>query len=284
MFAAHVQAHRVLSLCGWEPRLLPYTVDCNDHSKQSANSADLSSMSPMTAGDTGNKLCVYISDCGDRPKGNGDSLASGVHYDPNSTILECKLCGASVGLWAFPTVPRPLEFVTLVGYTDIDGRDSEERKNSRIENQADNGIADCNTAKENKLNLTIAGGPPPAQQNFRARISLPVVGRNVRARFSYELSQPRNTSEQGCTSLSTIEEGSMENMQNVEAGCGRTGNLPGVEDVGVPNHAGGGSDVSGTAQQTDVARSELSSAILDEGTNLQQKPLDSTAVRKVNIY
>lgn len=277
----YYQSHRVLSLCGWEPRLLPYTVDCSDHSKQCANnSADLSSMSHVVAGEISDKLCVYVSYSGDSAKENGDALASGVYYDPNSIILECKLCGAGIGLWAFPTVPRPLELVRLVGYTEIDGRDYEERKNSGIENQVDNGRTDYNTVKENKLNLTIAGGPPPMQQNFRARISLPVVGRNVRARLSYELSQPRKTSEQVHTSLNIIEEGSTENMQNEEAGSSRTDNLPAVENTEVLNYATGGSDVSGIGQQDDVAISELSLSIVDEGSNLQQKPLDSTAVRK----
>lgn len=276
----YYQAHRVLSLCGWEPRLLPYTVDCSDHSKQSTNSADLFSMSHVAAGEISNKLYVYVSDSGDSGKENGDALASGVYYNPNSTILECKLCGAGIGLWAFPTVPRPLELVRLVGYTEIDGRDSEERKKSGIENNADNGRTDYNTVKENKLSLTIAGGPPPMQQNFRARISLPVVGRNVRARLSYELSQLRNTSEQVHTSLNIIEEGLTENMQNADAGSSRTDNLAAVENTEVLNYAIGGSDVFGIGQQDNVAISEFFSAIVVEGSNLQQKPLDSTAVRK----
>lgn len=32
--------------------------------------------------------------------------------------------------------------------------------------------------------MTIAGGPPPAKQNFRPKISVPVIGRNLRARIA----------------------------------------------------------------------------------------------------
>ncbi|MCI10269.1 nuclear-interacting partner of ALK, partial [Trifolium medium] len=34
--------------------------------------------------------------------------------------------------------------------------------------------------------MTIAGGPPPTKQNFKAIISLPVIGQNLRARLSYD--------------------------------------------------------------------------------------------------
>lgn len=33
--------------------------------------------------------------------------------------------------------------------------------------------------------MTIAGGPTPTKQNFKAKISLPVIGQNLRAQFSY---------------------------------------------------------------------------------------------------
>lgn len=272
---SYYQAHRVLSLCGWEPRLLPYTVDCSDQSKESTNNANLSSFSHMAAGENINKLSVYMSGSSDSVKENGDPLA----YDPNSTILECKLCGANIGLWAFTTVPRPLELIRLVGYTEVDGGDNQARKNHGIENLANNGRSDSNTVKANKLNLTIAGGPPPKQQNFRAKISLPIIGRNVRAQFSYELSQLRNTSEEGHASHNAIQEGSTDNIQTAEVGSSGTDNLPAVtavEDVGIHSQA----DVSSTGQQDDVGVSQLTAVIVDEGSNLQQKLTDSTPLSK----
>ncbi|KAA8519696.1 hypothetical protein F0562_013859 [Nyssa sinensis] len=36
------------------------------------------------------------------------------------------------------------------------------------------------------LNLTIAGGPPPTKQNFKAEISLPIIGWNLRAQISFD--------------------------------------------------------------------------------------------------
>ena len=34
--------------------------------------------------------------------------------------------------------------------------------------------------------MTIAGGPPPTKQNFKAIISLPIIGQNGRAHLSYD--------------------------------------------------------------------------------------------------
>jgi hypothetical protein len=36
------------------------------------------------------------------------------------------------------------------------------------------------------LSVTIVGGPLPTKQNFKATISLPVIGPNLRARLSYD--------------------------------------------------------------------------------------------------
>lgn len=44
---------------------------------------------------------------------------SGQHADPNVVVLDCKLCGASVGLRSFSMVPQPLELFRLVGYTEV---------------------------------------------------------------------------------------------------------------------------------------------------------------------
>lgn len=46
----------------------------------------------------------------------------GLQADPHSIVLDCKLCGASVGLWTFSTVPRPVELFRLVGYTEVNSR------------------------------------------------------------------------------------------------------------------------------------------------------------------
>ncbi|KAL5852112.1 hypothetical protein ACOSQ3_007230 [Xanthoceras sorbifolium] len=151
----YYQAHNLISLCGWEPRSLPYVVECED-----------------TAG--GNELV-------------GATVNSGAH---KSVVLDCRLCGASVGLWAFSTVPRPVEFFRLEGYTEVSGDKNAGTHASGSENHIEVvGNTSLNVASLSKesssgSNLTIAGGPPPTKQSFKATISLPVVGHTLRARFS----------------------------------------------------------------------------------------------------
>ncbi|XP_039161354.1 uncharacterized protein LOC104426095 [Eucalyptus grandis] len=155
----YYQAIKLISLCGWEPRSLPYTVvgkdtnisdsSCRISNKESTLICIDSVGNNNTAGAIGNN------------RDSKDSLS-----DPHSVVLECKLCGATVGLWAFSTVPRPLEILRLVGFTELD-----EGMNS-------------STHEPSNLNLSIAGGPPPTQQNFKATISFPVIGRNIIARLS----------------------------------------------------------------------------------------------------
>ena len=42
-----------------------------------------------------------------------------LQYDPKSVVLDCRLCGSSVGLWAFSTVQCPVKFFRLVGCTEV---------------------------------------------------------------------------------------------------------------------------------------------------------------------
>ncbi|KAK3225593.1 hypothetical protein Dsin_005455 [Dipteronia sinensis] len=138
----YFQAHNLISLCGWEPRSLPYVVECKD-----------------TAGS--NEIVEAT--------GN-----SGAH---KAVVFDCRLCGASVGLWAFSTVPCPLEVFRFEGYSEVSGEKNEGP-------HASSNVAPLCKESSSGLNLTIAGGPPPTQQSFKATISLPIVGRTLRARFS----------------------------------------------------------------------------------------------------
>jgi len=47
-------------------------------------------------------------------------------------------------------------------------------------------IANSSKDTSSGLTMTIAGGPPPTKQNFKAIISLPIIGQNLRARLSYD--------------------------------------------------------------------------------------------------
>ncbi|XP_038993523.1 uncharacterized protein LOC120117302 [Hibiscus syriacus] len=52
----YYQAQKLISLCGWEPRLLPYVVDCKDGQNQFAKDAEILSL-PQGA-DYGLNLCL----------------------------------------------------------------------------------------------------------------------------------------------------------------------------------------------------------------------------------
>ncbi|GAV62826.1 zf-C3HC domain-containing protein [Cephalotus follicularis] len=169
----YYQAHKLISLCGWEPRSLPYVVDCTDRANQFVKGTNLLNLSYVDA--------------------DGNSEAhDGPQSDPNSVVLDCRLCGASVGLWAFSTVPRPVELFRLVGYTELNGEKNSEThtvgNGNSVESRGfvldgvSNGVPAQKESSSNLI-LTIAGGPPPTKQNFKATISLPVIGRNLRVKF-----------------------------------------------------------------------------------------------------
>ncbi|KAK6148673.1 hypothetical protein DH2020_019585 [Rehmannia glutinosa] len=105
----YYQAQKLISLFGWEPRILPYRVDFKDGQNQSIRDANVI----VT---TGQKPKVNFSSfC----SSEGTNASSELQLDPSSVVLDCNLCGASVGLWAFFTTPRPLEYLRFVGLTEI---------------------------------------------------------------------------------------------------------------------------------------------------------------------
>ncbi|KAH9778472.1 C3HC zinc finger-like protein [Citrus sinensis] len=174
-----LMAEKLISLCGWEPRSLPYVVDCEDGVNQFVD--DVNGQNPsVNVHSAGSKEIVEVTE------------DYGAH---KSVVLDCRLCGASVGLWAFATVARPVEFFRVVGDTEVNGENHCGSHVSGNENHVGNMEVAMNTVSNGEpshtessshLNLTIAGGPPPTKQNFKATISFPVVGRALRAKFSYD--------------------------------------------------------------------------------------------------
>lgn len=165
------QAQKLISLCGWEPRALPYIVDCKDKSGEASKGTDTIDLLPETA----TRELLSSSSSTSNPNGVSENSENPVvpdtlNSDPSSVVLDCKLCGACVGLWVFSTVPRPLELCRVTGDTEVNTE-----KNSR------DGTLQRQTSS---LQFTIAGGPPATKQNFKATISLPIVGRNLRSRFA----------------------------------------------------------------------------------------------------
>ncbi|XP_073291434.1 uncharacterized protein [Primulina huaijiensis] len=175
------QVQKLISLCGWEPHMLPYIVDVKDAEYQSISDTNI-----MASDGKRQKVsvCSLVS-------GNEDAKAS-TEFDLSSVVLNCNLCGAVVGLWAFCKVPRPVEYVRLVGFTEVTGiNDSasgqvsapEGFSNHLIHAGSREGMTDAITTASTSLGVTIAGGPPPAMLNYNASISLPVIGKSLIARI-----------------------------------------------------------------------------------------------------
>lgn len=181
-----MQALKLITLCGWEPRVVPYVVDCKMKlSNQSAEEVNNSNYSKVLHEREKSIICVPAADLSPMTEANRNFRSSTESVaDPQSVVLDCKLCGASVGLWAFFTVPRPMEAFRLVGFAGINNEENGSRQDTVGGNYKDQSSAFGPNAPPSNLNLTIAGGPPPTQQNFKATISFPVIGRSIRARFS----------------------------------------------------------------------------------------------------
>ncbi|XP_047165762.1 uncharacterized protein LOC124834967 [Vigna umbellata] len=175
----YYQAQKLISLSGWKLRPLPYVVECKDISEQSLKNATT--------------LAIHSARTDENKTDESSMVSIGEQQvDPNSAVLDCTLCGATIGLWAFCTIPRPVESFRLVGYAEVNGEsafavhnllntdDLEDRQGA----VPDVTISSKDTSSS--LNMTIAGGPPPTKQNFKAIISLPVIGQNLWARLSYD--------------------------------------------------------------------------------------------------
>eukprot|EP00252_Welwitschia_mirabilis_P007108 TRINITY_DN1818_c0_g1_i1.p1 TRINITY_DN1818_c0_g1~~TRINITY_DN1818_c0_g1_i1.p1 ORF type:complete len:924 (-),score=191.65 TRINITY_DN1818_c0_g1_i1:298-3069(-) len=183
----YYQAQRLISLCGWELRLLPYVVDCEDHSTQPVKDAHLGESSPGIAVHSPTVLlCSRIGTNEVLESSQNKSTGNQRKPEPASAVLDCSLCGASVGMWAFNVVYRPLHFAgndsvecsakptdsnmrgisaaSFVGAASSEARDKEHLDE----------IGEAMTSSSQKivseerildLSLTIAGGLPPTKQN-----------------------------------------------------------------------------------------------------------------------
>ncbi|KAI3985571.1 hypothetical protein MKX01_033854 [Papaver californicum] len=172
----YYQALKLIALCGWEICTLPYAVDCDVPTQSAANiHPEDVIMSSTTGGDE--------TDI-DEERQSLSELQS----DPASSVLDCRLCGASVGLWAYSTIRRPLEMFRLIGSSEVNGQ-KDPGNYSLIGNTSGVGGLRVSTVASLKgkplsLSLSIAGGPSPAKQNYGATVSLPVMSRHLRSGLS----------------------------------------------------------------------------------------------------
>uniref|UniRef100_J3L1P8 C3HC-type domain-containing protein n=1 Tax=Oryza brachyantha TaxID=4533 RepID=J3L1P8_ORYBR len=173
----YYQALKIISLCGWEPRLLPYAVDCGIKSHSDANSTSTLPQPRLLNNSMEDRVVVFSPNELDGSPATADPNQEDQYYDPLSVVLDCQFCGACVALWPFSLVERPLQLFKLIS------------DSSRQDEQTDGHTGRVSGAGPSKtanigFNFTIAGGPPPTRQNFRPRVSLPVVSRHLKADLS----------------------------------------------------------------------------------------------------
>ncbi|CAN6478403.1 unnamed protein product [Victoria cruziana] len=195
--AIYYKAQKIISLCGWDPRVLPYVVDCQDKTHY-GEAVGVSEMSRNTSQEQSPSIPSITGIDKVSEQDESSSVFDDREVDPASVVLDCKLCGACVGLWAFSTVSRPLQLfnfiqppdaasrcnkteVSVVPKASIDGDVGEKP----LQSSANTVVTSCKEAAQEKgavsFDLTIAGGPPPARQNFRATVSLPIISRHLKA-------------------------------------------------------------------------------------------------------
>ncbi|XP_057867659.1 uncharacterized protein LOC131074919 isoform X3 [Cryptomeria japonica] len=186
----YYQAQRLISLCGWEPRLVPNVIDYEEHSAQSAGNAI--SCGPgqdqfHPACDAGPSMLLYSRSAQLEKKDNSKKKISisESRCSPASAVLDCSLCGATVRMCSFVTVSRPYRFLSSLNdlpetskkfvftrgvsaASGIDGLcdvDTMERENfegrDEAEEAATTGEGKSHSNVGMDLNLTIAGGPAP---------------------------------------------------------------------------------------------------------------------------
>ncbi|XP_010479320.1 PREDICTED: uncharacterized protein LOC104758193 isoform X1 [Camelina sativa] len=248
------QAQKLISLSGWEPRALPYIVDCKDKSSEAARGTDTIDLLPETA----TRELLRIANSTPIPNGVSGNNDNPTHpdtlnSDPSSVVLDCKLCGACVGLWVFSTVPRPLELCRVTGDTEINAE--KHPRGGTLQKQP------------SSLKFTIAGGPPATKQNFKATISLPIIGRNLRSRLA---SYSRDHDHGDVSSTHDQQSKTAENTGDVTQNSDKV-----VNDIGEKADGGRNS----TDIESDIALQSNNKQMMVVRSNLPEnnKPKDSSA-------
>ncbi|KAI4964131.1 hypothetical protein ZWY2020_006998 [Hordeum vulgare] len=170
----YYEALKIISLCGWEPRLLHYAVDCATKSHPDASSTSIFAQPEQMNNKLEDRVVIYSHKEVDDSPAIPDANQGDQHYDPSSVVLDCQFCGACVALWRFSLVERPLQLFKLV--SDSNTQDEQNNGHANLVS----GVEPSKSANVG-FNFTIAGGPPPTRQSFRPRVSFPVVSRHLKA-------------------------------------------------------------------------------------------------------
>ncbi|XP_058072994.1 uncharacterized protein LOC131221714 [Magnolia sinica] len=179
------RAQKLISLCGWEPRWVLNVQDCEEHSAQSARNA--CSFSPiqdrlLPLQEPG--LSKKAVPAAEKETGKKKMSIPESRCDSKSPLLDCSLCGVTVRIWEFLTVPRPARLAPnnidtvetskkmaltrgvsaasgINGWISVDGTEKEQAECRDEAATADEGKTLSNAGVD--LNLTMAGGLPSGQ-------------------------------------------------------------------------------------------------------------------------
>ncbi|KAI4333366.1 hypothetical protein L6164_018190 [Bauhinia variegata] len=103
--SSYYNAQKLISLCGWEPRWLPNVLDCEEQSAESTKNAYSSDPAKDLA-----PIRKEFSTSSRKDIRANDVLDSEFNSESRSPLLDCSLCGSTVRVWDFLTVPRPVPF------------------------------------------------------------------------------------------------------------------------------------------------------------------------------
>uniref|UniRef100_A0A7N0REM5 C3HC-type domain-containing protein n=1 Tax=Kalanchoe fedtschenkoi TaxID=63787 RepID=A0A7N0REM5_KALFE len=104
----YFRAQKIISLCGWEPRWLSNIQDCEEHSAQSARNGYSFGPSQIQRPAKEHALGKNVlSMPAKKDTGKTKILGRGSRCESRSPLLDCSLCGATVRILDFLTVPRP---------------------------------------------------------------------------------------------------------------------------------------------------------------------------------
>lgn len=145
----------MIALCGWGLHQLPYAID---RVKPTSHKETTTLSESMEQGST---IVTFNSSTS-----NDDGESK--YHDPSSFVFECNLCGARAALWPFTTVEKPLRLFSF-----------EESSSTSKQGDARNSSGTSSIA--GGLSASIGGGPPATRQNFRPRVTLPVVSRHLKS-------------------------------------------------------------------------------------------------------
>ncbi|CAL4975374.1 unnamed protein product [Urochloa decumbens] len=216
------QALKIISLCGWEPRLLPYAIDCGTESHSDASSISKLAQRQQISKTIEDRVILYSPNDANGVRASADANREDQNYDPLSVVLDCQFCGACVALWPFSLVERPLQLFKLI--SDSNRQDGQDNGHANV-------VSGVGHSKDANIgfNFTIAGGPPPTRQSFRPKVSFPVVSRHLKADLNSRGNLISGESDSRMVPIALNASGSMERKRSTDQPHSLEGNTNDVD-------------------------------------------------------